>query len=377
MIPSFDLDFTLRNVMLGAALLGCSSGVLGSFALLRQQSLLGDALAHAALPGVCLGFLVAGSREPLPIFLGALTSGVVAAGFSLLLGRRSRLKNDAALGISLSLFFALGLVLLTAIQQRPGAGQAGLEAFLFGQAAAIVPSDVLLMSLVALVSLAVVGIFWKEFKLLAFDPSFAASLGFPVLVLEGLLTGLLAFAIVMGLQLVGVVLMAAIVVAPAAAARQWSHSLGKMVSLAALFGALSGLVGAVASSSGRGLATGPLIILVASTLALASLLFAPERGLVSAFVRSRRNRRDLEEQRILLDLYRLAQTHNDPHYASERGMLRTLYSGPVERQLGRLERAGLTEQTTHMQGEGVHYRLTEAGWTRAQALLKGLGNTHA
>ena len=141
----FELDFTLRNVLLGAALLGLSSGTLGSFALLRQQSLLGDTLAHAALPGVCLGFLLSGTRAPLPIFLGALASGALAAAFTLLLTRSSRLKTDAALGVSLSLFFALGLVLLTLIQRSAGAGQAGLESFLFGQAAAVVPSDVALI----------------------------------------------------------------------------------------------------------------------------------------------------------------------------------------------------------------------------------------
>ena len=372
-----ELDFTLRNVMLGAALLGVSSGVLGSFALLRQQSLLGDALAHAALPGVCLGFLLSGSREPLPIFLGALVSGALAAAFTLLLTNRSRLKTDAALGISLSLFFAFGLVLLTLIQGRTGSGQAGLEAFLFGQAAAIVPSDVRLMSVVALIALVSVALLWKEFKLLTFDPQFAASLGFPRVGLELVLTSVLAFAIVIGLQLVGVVLMAAIIIAPAAAARQWSESLGQMVGLAALFGALAGVTGAVVSSSGRGLATGPLIVIAASLIALASLLFAPERGLIAAGYRARRARRELAQQRVLLDMYGLAQRHGDRDYLSESGMLGALYGGSAAAQLGRLEAAGLAERTTHMQEEGTHYRLTETGWARAEAVLNSLGNRHA
>ena len=372
-----DFDFTLRNVMLGAALLGVSSGVLGSFALLRQQSLLGDTLAHAALPGVCLGFLLSGSREPLPIFLGALVSGALAAAFTLLLTNRSRLKTDAALGAALSIFFAFGTVLLTLVQRRAGSGQAGLEAFLFGQAAAIVPSDVRLMSVVALVALSVVALLWKEFKLLTFDPQFAASLGFPRLGLELVLTSVLAFAIVIGLQLVGVVLMAAIIIAPAAAARQWSDSLGQMVVLAALFGALAGVSGALISSSGRGLATGPLIVITASLIALASLLFAPERGLVAAGYRGRRARRELAQQRVLLDMYGLAQRHGDPSYPSESGMLGALYGGSAAAQLGRLEAAGLAERTTHMQEEGEHYRLTDSGWARAEAALNSLGSRHA
>lgn len=157
------------------------------------------------------------------------------------------------------------------------------------------------MSAVAAIALAVVATFWKEFKLLSFDPQFAASLGLPRLGLELLLTSILAFAIVIGLQLVGVVLMAAIIIAPAA--RQWSHSLGQMTLLAGLFGALAGVSGAFVSASGRGLATGPLIVIAASLIALFSLIFAPERGLVASAYRARGARRDLEQHRVLLDMY--------------------------------------------------------------------------
>ncbi len=372
-----ELDFTLRNVLLGAALLGLSSGTLGSFALLRQQSLLGDTLAHAALPGVCLGFLLSGTRAPLPIFLGALLSGALAAAFTLLLTRSSRLKTDAALGVSLSLFFALGLVLLTLIQRLAGAGQAGLESFLFGQAAAVVPSDVQLIGGASLLMLVCVAAFWKEFKLLSFDPEFAASAGFSRVGLELLLNALLAFAVTLGLQLVGVVLMAALITAPAAAARQLSRSLGQMVGLAALFGATAGVAGAVVSSSGRALATGPLIVIAASLITLLALLFAPERGLVAGAVRARRARRRLNARRVLLDLYGLAQTHADPHYPSEEGALRALYGGPVTAQLRRLEAAGLTERARHEPGEGAHVRLTAAGFARAETVLAEMGGPYA
>lgn len=373
----FELDFTLRNVLLGAALLGLSSGTLGSFALLRQQSLLGDTLAHAALPGVCLGFLLSGTRAPLPIFLGALASGALAAAFTLLLTRSSRLKTDAALGVSLSLFFALGLVLLTLIQRLAGAGQAGLESFLFGQAAAVVPSDVALIGGASLVMLVCVAAFWKEFKLLSFDPEFAASAGFSRVGLELLLNALLAFAVTLGLQLVGVVLMAALITAPAAAARQLSRSLGQMVGLAALFGAIAGVTGAVVSSSGRALATGPLIVIAASLITLLALLFAPERGLVAGAVRARRARRRLNARRVLLDLYGLAQTHADPQYRSEEGTLRALYGGPVTAQLRRLEAAGLLERARHEPGEGAHVRLTAAGFVRAETVLAEMGSPRA
>ena len=372
-----ELDFTLRNVLLGAALLGLSSGTLGSFALLRQQSLLGDTLAHAALPGVCLGFLLSGTRAPLPIFLGALLSGALAAAFTLLLTRSSRLKMDAALGVSLSLFFALGLVLLTLIQRSAGAGQAGLESFVLGQAAAVVPSDVQLNCGAPQLLRIWVAAFWKEFKLLSFDPEFAASAGFSRVGLELALNALLAFAVTLGLQLVGVVLMAALITAPAAAARQLSRSLGQMVGLAALFGATAGVAGAVVSSSGRALATGPLIVIAASLIALAALLFAPERGLVAGAVRARRARRRLNARRVLLDLYGLARTHADPRYPSEEGALRALYGGPVTAQLRRLEAAGLTERARHEPGEGAHVRLTAAGFAQAETVLAEMSGSRA
>ena len=367
-------DFTLRNVALGAALLGISSGILGCYALLRQQSLLGDALSHAALPGVCLGFLVAGSREFLPILLGALITGSVAAFIIQYLTRRSRLKTDAAIGSTLSVFFALGIVLLTYIGNQNNAGQAGLESFLFGQAASIVPSDVMVMLVVTLLSIAFIAALWKELKVTTFDPEFAGSLGYPILTLELLMTSMIALAIVIGLQMVGVVLMAAMVIAPAAAARQWVLKLEGMVVLAAVFGALSGVVGAVLSSSYRGLATGPMIVICASVIVILSLLFAPNRGLLWAWVEQRKNHRLLQGQQVLVDLYKLSVRHDDPAYPSELGMMNLYYGLNAKRTLTRLEQQGFVEPVSHMREEGQHWRLTDTGLNEAQAVLSSLGN---
>lgn len=284
-------DYTLQTVSIGALLLGVSSGVLGSFAVLRQQSLLGDTLSHAALPGVCLGFLVAGGRSLGAILFGALVTGTLAALLVLLLTRRSRLKTDAALGTALSVFFALGVVLLTYVQGTGRASQGGLDAFLFGQAAAILRSDLWIMGGIAAFALLLVTALWKELKLVTFDPLFAAQMGFPVLALEAVLTVMIALAVVIGLQMVGVVLMAAMIIAPAVAARQWAARLEGMVLLAAAIGAGGGVVGAWISATGRGLATGPLIILAVSLAVLVSLAFAPGRGLVWDAARRRRERR--------------------------------------------------------------------------------------
>lgn len=367
-------DYTFQNVVIGASLLGVVAGVLGSFALLRQQSLLGDTLSHAALPGICIGFLLVGARELSALLAGALVSGAAAALFVVAVTRWTRLKTDAALGAALSLGFALGIVLLSYIQNRGSAAQAGLESFLFGQAAALLRSDLWLLGGTAAVALLLVLALWKELKLVTFDPVYAATLGLPVAALEALLTVMVALAVVVGLQLVGVVLMAAMVIAPPAAARQWVRSLGAMVALSAAFGVLSGVAGAGISASYPGLATGPVVVLAASALALVSLVFAPGRGLLSERMRSRRLQARLRGGVVLDILERLEQEHGRHGYAAEQSMVSTALEVDAGRSLQRLEQAGLVERSMHHPGEGPHWSLTEAG---REAASQGLGPTTA
>ncbi|MDR5867377.1 metal ABC transporter permease [Halomonas koreensis] len=368
-------DYTLQNVMAGAALLGLISGVLGSFAVLRRQSLLGDTMSHAALPGVCLGFLIAGGRHLGSILAGALITGSLAALLMLLLTRMSRLKTDAALGIALSTFFALGVVLLTHIQGMNNAAQGGLDAFLFGQAAATLRSDVWIMAGVTALALALVAALWKEFKLVTFDAEFAASLGMPVVWLEVLLTVMIALAVVVGLQMVGVVLMAAMVIAPAVAARQWSRRLEGMVGLAAAIGVVGGVAGALLSALSRGLATGPLIILSVSGMVLVSIGLAPGRGLVWEALRLWRGRRRLREQQVLTTLYRLAAHHADPVFRSEQGLLDTYHGLGTRTALRKLERRGLVawgEAPPGEPGPPRRWLLTPAGRLEAERVLAAI-----
>lgn len=349
------LSFTARNVVAGATVLGVTGGVLGCFALLRRQSLLGDALAHAALPGVCLGYLLTGSKAPLPLFAGAMAAGLAGALFILAAVRWSRVKEDTAIGIVLSVFFGGGIVLLTHVQKLPAGNQAGLDKFLFGQAAALVTEDVQLMALLSAVVLATVALTWKELKLLTFDRAYAASLGLPVRRLELLLTLLLVVVVVVGLQTVGVVLIVATLVTPAAAARQWTERLGVMVLLSALIGAGAGVAGALASASFARLPTGPVIVLAASAVLVVSLLLAPERGLLWAALRERRVRSRIRRENLLTDLYRIGETRGDwgdpvswPRLMGQRGLsgARLRRSArPLERS-GRVERRGETLRLT-------------------------------
>ena len=354
-------DHTVQNVVLGAVFLGVTSGVLGSFAVLRQQSLLGDTLAHAALPGVCLGFLLAGGRELGAILAGALGTAILAALVMLLLTRRSRLKTDAGLGATLGFFFACGVVLLTYIQNTANAAQGGLDSFLFGQAAATLRSDLWIMGAIMAGSLTLVAALWKELELVTFDPLFAGAIGLPVTLLDIVLTTMIAFAVVIGLQMVGVVLMASMVIAPAVAARQWVKRLEHMVVLAGVTGVVSGVAGALVSAVGANLATGPLIVLAASALVVISILLAPGRGLLWEQLARRRARQALRGRHVLATLYDLAEDHSDPRYPAERGTLDSFHGLDTRAALDRLERRGLVERVDHMPDEGPHWELTAEG----------------
>jgi manganese/zinc/iron transport system permease protein len=343
-IPNLFDDYTLRTVALGAAALGATSGALGSYAVLRKQSLLGDAISHAALPGIALAFLLTGSKAPLVLVLGAAAAGWLGTLLVMRVVNATRVKEDSALGIVLSVFFGFGLVLLTYIQKQPDASQAGLDRFLFGQAATLLHRDVVMIAVLGGIALTVAAVFWKEFKLLSFDPDFAASLGFSVRGIDILLTSVLVLSIVIGLQTVGVVLMSAMVVAPAAAARQWTDRMGTMVVLAGGFGALAGVGGAVISSLAEHVPTGPTIVLCLTAIVLVSLAFAPNRGLVWEAVRQGRNRRRLHMHAVLRDLGELAGQHGGAEHVHAGAVLEAMHPG-ARHELAALAERGWARRT--------------------------------
>ena len=361
-------SFTVRNVLLGATLLGAVGGMLGCFALLRRQSLLGDALAHAALPGVCLAYLFTGTKESLPLLLGAAAAGLVGALVILTITRMSGLSEDSAIGIVLSVFFGAGIVLLTYIQRLPFGNQSGLDKFLFGQAATLVPRDVINIAVVAvLVTLTVIA-FFRQFKVLSFDREFAQSMGLPVLRLEILLTLLLVMVVVIGLQTVGVVLIIATLITPAAAARQWTDRLALMLVLAGAVGAVSGSTGALISASFDRLPTGPVIVLVATVFLQISLLLAPRRGQLWEWLRARRMSLRIRQENLLKDLYLWGERHEEEidqpvPWPFLRGG-RAQSGRQVSSLASRLERLGLIERLP----DGA--RLTADGLDRALDVVR-------
>lgn len=283
-------DYTFQTVALGSTLLGLISGVLGSFAVLRKQSLLGDGVSHSSLPGVVMAFVLLGSKNTEVLLLGALVSGLLATLLIISIVRHTRVKFDSALALVMSVFFGLGLILLTYVQKIPNSNQAGLKRFIFGQASTLLQRDIELMMICGLVLLALVLLFWKEFKLVTFDSDFAQSIGFSPKRLNLLLSFMIVLAIIIGLQTVGVILMSAMLITPAVAARQWTNRLWVMVTLSALFGAVSSVAGTAASSLVPKLPTGPAIVVCVSIIVVVSVLFAPGRGILHRLYRRRKNR---------------------------------------------------------------------------------------
>ncbi|SHR52116.1 ABC-3 protein [Mycobacteroides abscessus subsp. abscessus] len=277
----FLQDPNTQWILFGSIVLGLSSGVIGSFTYLRKQSLMGDALAHAALPGVCLAFMITGSKSIFYFLIGALIAGLIATFTISYITRHTRIKQDSALGIILTVFFGVGIVLLTQIQHSNAGNQSGLDKFLFGQAASMIQSDVYTMAIICLLLVGVCTLFFKEFKLLSFDPGFAKGIGLPVVFLDQFIMLLVVVAVVVGIQAVGVVLMAALLITPAVAARYWTEKLHIMVIISGIFGVISGITGTLVSTLVKNLPTGPLTVLAATCLFVISVFFAPKRGLLA------------------------------------------------------------------------------------------------
>ncbi len=362
LIDALPLPYTDAVVAIGALVLGVVAGVLGTFAVLRQRSLVGDALAHAALPGVCAAFLLTGVKDTAGLLAGAAVAGGLGAVTIVALERGGRLRPDAAIGVVLSSFFSLGIVLLTAIGNRNDADQAGLDRYLFGQAAGLAERDVAVTGVLGLAAIAVVALGFRALKTTLFDAVYAASAGFPARALELLMTGLLVVAVVIGVRMVGAILMVAMLVIPATAARQLTDRLALLLPLAGLVGGTVGVTGALVSSRAE-VPTGPVIVLVGVAVVLAALAFAPRRGVVWQARRLHRDRRRALVEGVLADLERVLHD-GPPPTPAELAALGTRPERALRRALRHLDRAGLLAR------EGGRLRLTEAGAGAAHALLE-------
>ncbi len=301
-------DYNTRLVIIGVMLLGLAGGIIGTFMLLRKRSLMGDAVSHATLPGIGIAFMImvahgGDGKFLLGLLLGALVSGVIGMGLILLISRTSRLKEDAALGIVLSVFFGIGVAVLGVIQKMSKGSAAGLESFIYGKTASMLTQDAYLIAGTASIIVVLCLFFFKEFSILCFDQDYAGSQGWPIVRLDIVMMLLVVSVTVIGLQSVGLILIIAIMVIPAAAARFWTNSLSKMVVIAAAIGAASGLFGAVLSALFEKLPAGAIIVLVAAFIFAISLFFGTARGFCIRYFISCRLEKKVSRQNLLRSLY--------------------------------------------------------------------------
>ncbi len=296
-------NLNAQIVALGCVILGACSAAVGCFVVLRGQSLAGDVVSHAVLPGICLGFLLSGEKNIFVLTFAAALTGWLSLLLSDFISRHSKIKPDTATAFTLSWFFSIGLVLLSFIQKSGNAAQAGLDHFLFGKAAAMLRSDVYFLSAVAGLILLLIALFYPGLKLFVFDKHYAKVTGWPTRQLEWLLSTLTVLAVVVGVQCVGVVLMAALLITPAIGARFWVGRLSLMLVLAAVMGGLSGWVGAFVSYLDSGIPTGPCIVLVATFLSVFSFFFAPKKGRLYLFLKQRHYHLKITEENILKSFF--------------------------------------------------------------------------
>lgn len=360
-------DPNVRYVVLGNILLSASAAMVGAFILLQKKALVGDAVSHAVLPGVCAAFLFSGSKNTALMLVGAFATGWLALITIDYIAAKSKIKKDAAIGLVLSVFFGAGMVMMTYIQQSGNAAQSGLDHFIFGNAATLVGTDLLVFSVLAAVLLLVVGIFFKAFALVAFDRPYAEALGYPVRRLDLLLTSLTVLAVVTGITAVGVVLMAAMLVTPAAAARYWTDNIRRMVGISVAFGVFAGFAGAYISYVAPAMPTGPWMVVVSSAIAFFSFFFAPRKGIVPRLYTQHKNRQVITEENTLKMFYHLGERNS--HFDGQRSLeelasTREVNKTLLKTALRRLVAKGLLVVRANQ------WALTAAGYQKAMRVVR-------
>lgn len=360
-------DPNVRYVVLGSVWLTASSAIVGAFSFLKKKTLTGDAVAHSVLPGVCLAFILSGSKNPLFLVPGAFVTGWISLVLIDKIVAHSKIKEDTAIGLILSVFFGLGILALTYIQHAGFANQSGLDHFLFGKAASIVSSDLIVFSVIAIALVLAVVLFYKEFLIISFDEQFAGSIGIPVRKIELMLTTLTVMAVVIGIQAVGVVLMAAMLITPAAAARFWTDNLKVLIVLAAIFGAVSGVSGAYVSYIAPAMPTGPWIVVVISTIAMLSFMLAPKRGTASRIFRQIKIKKRINDENTLKTLYQLSEESRQFFEPVAIGVIlqkRPKTPRSLEKSLSRLKGEGYVEKLS----DG--WKFTTAGLEKGRRIVK-------
>lgn len=357
-------DPSITSVVLGITLLGIGSAYVGTFSFLDKKALLGDAISHAVLPGICLGFVLAGEKDPRYIVTGAFLSGALATFLSSWLKQNTKMSEDSIIASILSVFFGIGIVALTSIQKSGNPEVAGLNSFIFGNAIGIAEADLILYGGLSLVILLVLSLFLKEFRLMVFDPGFGKAIGFPMKSIRFIFNVLLILAVVIGIQAIGVVLMASLLITPGAAARFWTDRLKPLLLLAALFSILSGILGTYISFVLPKMPTGPWVVVFLSLIALLSFIFSPKSGLIRRFLARRSYLNKIHRDHLMKALFKAKEDKREVLSLEEIRALYPFHKKEIEHSLQVLTKQGLVLQDA----QGV--RLSAIGTSDAMRIVR-------
>ena len=367
-------DYNTRMVLCGTVLFGLCGGIVGAFMLLRKKSLVGDVASHAALPGVGMAYLVletmspGSGKSPTWLLAGAAAGAACGLCCATLVQRVRLVKEDAALGIVLSIFFGLGVVILSIVQSLPTGSAAGLSEFVFGKAAALTASDVTSIAIASSVVLLLCLLLFKEFSLLCFDELYAAAAGWPTRRLDLLLTGLVVAVTVIGMPSVGLLLVVAQLVIPPTAARFWTDRHGPLTIMSGIAGGVSSAIGILVSALIPRLAAGAVIVLAGTSIFLVSMFFGTRRGVFWRWLRERQSRRKIGQLDLLRTCFEILEVDQSDADAAEQDLTqrpltydellnaRSWSSGRLRRVLADAQRDGTVRQDA--QGQ---FRLTAEG----------------
>ena len=357
-------DPSIAWVVLGITLLGIGSAYVGTFSFLDKKALLGDAISHAVLPGICLGFMLAGEKNPVYIVTGAFLSGALATFLSSWLKQNTKLSEDTIIATILSVFFGFGIVLLTALQKSGNPEIAGLNSFIFGNAIGISESDLLLYGGLSLLIILVLTLMLKEFRLMVFDPEYGKAIGFPMKAISFLFNVLMILAVVIGIQAIGVVLMAALLITPGAAARFWTDRLNPLLILAAFFSVLSGILGTYVSFVLPQMPTGPWVVVFLSLFALISFLVSPKSGMLFRYVARRKYLRKTHRDHLMKALYKAQEEGKAGLSIEEIYQLYPYQKSEIDQSINQLIKANFIAKNQ------LFIRLTQTGTSDAMRIVR-------
>jgi len=371
-------DASVRNALMGSVFMGVSCGLFGGYVVTRRLSLLGDTLSHAVLPGVALGFLWSRTKDPWTILLGATCAGLLGMVAVSWIRKTTRIKEDSALGLVLSGFYAVGICILTVIQKMDFGNQSGIDKFLFGQAAALSDEDIFLMGIVALLALLTVLFFGRELLATGFDEGFAASVGMPVGFIRYVLLFGLTFAVVTSLQAVGVVLVSALLITPAATASLLTDRMRTLLILSAVFGIAAGVLGSFASFLGSNFPTGPFMVLACSIFFGGAFLFGPNHGLCFRWWKRRNRSHQVSLENSLKAVYQVLEAKDFQSQSITLGDFasrRRIGVSEARKESEALVASSLASlEISSSDGPGLSqdlcFSLTPAGWERACQIVR-------